>query len=284
MNLVSINISKIKKERKYLPLEIRLQMYDDVIELRKQGLTYKEIQRKIYEKYGKQIFLPQICNWINKKHCPLGKVNKFDDRPSPELSYIIGVILGDGFKRFDGKGYLLRLAVDDKEFAEEFGKCLAKVLGRKPYKPYWNKKPKQWIVAGCSILLYKFLDKPLEELKPCIEYSKNTISAFLRALFDGEGSMHVNAKYYMRTLRLYNTNEELLNYAKYLLKKYFKINATGPHLARKKGEVINIVGVIRKTKKDYYYLYIHAKSLSDFCKYIGFTIERKQKRLIRAIK
>jgi len=282
MNLVIINISKIKKERKYLPLEIRLQMYNDVIELRKQGLTYKEIQRKIFEKYGKQISLMNISNWINKKHCPFGKTNKFDDEPSPELSYIIGVMLGDGFKRFDGKGYLLRLDVNDKEFAEEFGKNLAKVLEKdKPYKPFWNEKHKQWIVVARSILLYRFLNSPFKELKTYIEYSKNTVSAFLKALFDGEGSMHKSR----RKLMLYNTNIELLNYAKHLLKKYFNIDAGGPCLNTKKGEVKHFPnGKISKATKNCYCLYIRIRSLLSFYNCIGFTIKRKQKRLIKAIK
>ncbi len=69
--------------------------------------------------------------------------------------------------------------VKDKEFAVEFGKNLAKVLGKKkPYKPYWNKNKKQWVVKGSSILLYKFLEKSLEELKPYIEYSKKLLLLF----------------------------------------------------------------------------------------------------------
>jgi intein-encoded DNA endonuclease-like protein len=112
-----------------------------------------------------------IIHWINGKHKPLGNVNKFDEKPSSELTYIIGAIFSDGYKYFDNKGYLLRLAVNDKEFAEEFGRCLAKILGRKkPYKPFWDKNKKQWTVVGCNILLYRFLNKPFEGLKPYIEY------------------------------------------------------------------------------------------------------------------
>ena len=55
MNMVSMSISKEGEKRRYLPSEIRIQMYDDVIKLRKQGLSYTQIQKRIYEKYGKQI-------------------------------------------------------------------------------------------------------------------------------------------------------------------------------------------------------------------------------------
>jgi hypothetical protein len=289
MKLVSINtISKIKERQKYLPLEIRIKMYDDVIELRKQGLKHKEIQRRIYEKYKKRLPIPTIFCWANKKHHPFGKVNKFDGKPSLELEYVIGTILSDGFKHFDGKRYHLRLAVIDKEFAEAFGKNLAEVLGRKKsYKLYWNKYLKRWVVVGFSVQLFKFLDRPLEELKPHIEYSKETVASFLRALFDAEGSVYVKirGRRRKRMLTLYNTNKELLIYAKYLLKKYFDINTTGPYLKMKRGEIAHFPnGKKYKANEDCYYIYVRVESLQKFYENIGFMIKRKQLRLIKAIK
>jgi intein-encoded DNA endonuclease-like protein len=259
---------------------MRMKMYEDVIELRKQGLIHEKIRKIIYKKYGKQISLSTISFWINGKKHPLGNVNKFDEKPSPELEYIIGAIFSDGYKYFDNNThYLLRLAVKDREFAEEFGRCLVKVLGRrKPYKLYRDKSKKQWIVMGCSIQLYKFLNRPLEELKIYIEHCKDCVSAFLRALFDGDG--HI----YKRRLMFYNTNKELLIYVQYLLKKYFDVEATGPHLATRKGSIRHFPNGVYKATEDYYYIYIRANSLLNFYKHIGFTIKRKQKRLIKAIK
>ena len=86
-------------------------------------------------------------------------------------------------------------------------------------------------------------------------------------------------------LRLYNTNKELLIYAKYLLKKYFDIDSTGPYLKTKSGEIVCFPnGIISEANKDGYYIYIRARSLLNFYKHIGFTIKRKQQRLIKAIK
>jgi intein-encoded DNA endonuclease-like protein len=285
MGAVGVDImGKREKRRKYLPLEIRIKVYDDVIELRKKGLSYTKIQKRINEKYRKQISLSRISDWINGKHKPLGKVNKFDKKPTPELAYIIGAIFGDAYKyvNVNSKGHLLRLAVSDKEFAEEFGKNLAKVLERKKsYKPFYDENLKLWMTAGCSILLYKFLNQSLKKLKPYIEYSKNCIFSFLRALFDGEGSMSK----YQRKLWLYNTNKELLIYVQYLLKKYFGIDATGPHLNKRRGKVMHFTNsIVTKTTKDCYYLYVHVGSLLKFYRYIGFTIKRKQKRLTEALK
>ena len=288
MSVVGIDIiSKRGERRKYLPLEIRAKMYDDVVELGRQGLTCKEIQEKIYDEYREQISLPLIRYWINGKHNPLGKVNKFDEKPSPELEYIIGAIFTDGYKYLNGTHYFLRLEVNDKEFAEKFAECLTKVLGRKkPYKPFFNRKRKRWVVIGCSVLLFKFLNRTLEELKPIIEYDKKCVSAFLQALFDGEGSIiiKIEGRRRERQLYLYNTNRELLIYAKYLLKKYFGIEATGPHLSTRKGSIIHFPnGKIAKANKDYYYLYVRTKGFLSFYRHVGFSIKRKQQRLIKAI-
>jgi intein-encoded DNA endonuclease-like protein len=284
MSAVGVGIiSKRGERRRCLPLEIRIKAYDDVIELRRQGLKYKEIQRKIFEKYGKQMPIPTIGFWVNGKQHPLRKLNKFDGKPSPELAYIIGTILSDGCRNFDNdKKYSLILSVKDKEFAEEFGKCLAKVLGKnKPYKPYWNESSKQWVVVGRSFLLYKFLNKPLEELKLFIEHSKDCVGAFLQAMFDGDGSIHK----YRRILKLHNTNKELLSYVQYLLRKYFNINATGPHLEIRKNTIRRFPnGKISKTSEDCCCLYLCTDSLLNFYKGINFTIKRKQQRLIKAIK
>jgi intein-encoded DNA endonuclease-like protein len=88
---------------------------------------------KIYEKYGKQLPLSTISYWINRKHNPFGKVNKFDEKPSPKLAYIIGVMFSDGYKYIGKKKsqYFLRLEVNDKEFAEKFAECLTKDIRKK---------------------------------------------------------------------------------------------------------------------------------------------------------
>jgi intein-encoded DNA endonuclease-like protein len=290
MGVVGLDIiSKRGERRKILPFEIRAKMYEDVIELGKQELKCKGIQRRIYEKHRKRLPISTIKDWINRKHNPFGKVNKFDEKPSPKLEYIIGTMFTDGYKYIGKKKsqHFLRLEVNDREFAEKFAECLTKVLGRKkPYKPFFDRKRKRWIVIGCSVLLFKFLNKSLEELKPHIEYSKETVASFLRALFDAEGCIYVKIKRgkRRRQLRLCNTNKELLIYAKYLLKEHFDIDATGPYLTTRRGSIIySPNGKIAKTNKDEYYIYIRARSLLNFYKHIGFIIKRKQRDLIRAI-
>jgi len=288
MSVVGVGIISKRGERKYLPLEIRAKMYEDVVKLRRQGLKLSEIQKSLYEKYGRRLPRSTIYGWINGKHNPFEKVNKFDELPSPELAYIIGVMLSDGYKYLNRRWYFLWLVVNDKEYAKEFGKCLTKVLKKKKqYEPFYNKKKKRWVIAVNSILLFKFLERPFEELKFYIEYSEETVASFLRAMFDGDGCIYtkIRERRKQRILVLTNTNEKLLVYIQYLLKKYFSIEATGPHLSARKNSIRHFPnGKISKTTKDYYYIYIHAKSLLNFYKHIGFTIKQKQQKLIKAIK
>jgi len=135
-------------------------------------------------------------------------------------------------------------------------------------------------VEGHSRLLYKFLQQRLEKLKPYVEHRKDCVAAFLRAFFDGEGSIH------RRKLTVCNADRELLTYIKGLLKRYFDIDATGPHLSQKSGTIMHCprTGKTYKTNKDCYRIYIRTHSLAGFHKDIGFTIERKQRRLAEAAK
>ena len=142
-------------------------------------------------------------------------------------------------------------------------------------------------MVASSFQLYDFLNRPLEELKFHIEHCKDCVASFLRALFDGDGSIYVKirGRRKERKLYLFNTNKELLIYVQYLLKKYFDIDTTGPYLKTKSGEITYFPnGKIAKANEDCYYIYIRVNSLLNFYKYIGFTIKRKQQRLIEAIK
>jgi len=149
---------------------------------------------------------------------------------------------------------------------------------RKPYKRRLSNQ--RWVVEGGSILLFNHLDKPWQNLKPYIEHHRDCAAAFLRAFFDGEGSIS------KRQLTVYNTNSELLIYIKELLKGYFDIDATGPHLGQKSGTVMHCprTGKIYRTNKDCYSIHIRTHSLPRFHKDIGFTIKRKQRRLAEAAK
>jgi intein-encoded DNA endonuclease-like protein len=199
---------------------------------------------------------------------------------------VIGVRLGDGYTyersiRKTSRGYIIALGAKDKEFVEEFGRCLGNVLGRKPIRPW--KDVRRYIVEAKSKTLYKLLRKPidLKRIRSYVEHCPKCVAAFLRGLFDSEGNVGKDGY-----IRLYNTNYEILVYAQRLLWRYFGIESTGPWPHKQKGTPMHDPRTrkLYKANEDCYYIYIGAKSLPRFYRYIGFTIKRKQKRLEEYLK
>jgi intein-encoded DNA endonuclease-like protein len=101
---------------------------------------------------------------------------------------MIGVCLGDGYTYENSAGYIIRLQAKDKEFVEEFGRCLGNVLGRKPIRPLKDAR-RTYAVVATSKTLYELLKKPvdLKRIKKYVEHCKKCTAAFLRGLFDSDG-------------------------------------------------------------------------------------------------
>jgi intein-encoded DNA endonuclease-like protein len=195
--------------RKYLPFESRVRLHALVSELAKRSMSYQQIQTEIFDSTRIWLSKGSISGWVRGIHNPSGGKNTFCAVASPELAYVIGVITGDGNLNIHGYNYEMLLSVTDRDFAEEFSRCLAKILKRPNlYKVRWSEKRKRWIVQGSSIFLHKFLSGGWQQLKNHIEHSSRCRSSFLRALFDGEGSVSV------RNLTIANTDLSLLLYVK----------------------------------------------------------------------
>jgi intein-encoded DNA endonuclease-like protein len=269
------------KRRKIPPRELRIKMYNDVHKLRKRGLSYTKIREEIYRKYGVWINTSTISKWLRRVCTPYNgrRIPSLELlKPSEDLGYVIGVRLGDGYAREEGYDCIIGLQAKDKEFVEEFGRRLGNVLGREPIRPKFREGVGKYVAEADSKTLYELLKKPvdLKRIRKYIEHCPKCAAAFLRGLFDSEGSIGKNGY-----IRLYNTNYEVLVYVQRLLWKYFGIEATGPWPHKQKGTPMHDprTGKQYKTKKDCYYIYILADSLLNFYLYIGFTIPRKQKRL-----
>jgi intein-encoded DNA endonuclease-like protein len=272
------NITKTK--RKKIPSrELRIKMYNDVRKLGKRGWSLTKIRNKLYRKYGVWISESTISNWLR------GVCNPYNGRgipslellkPSEDLGYVIGVRLGDGYTYEEGDDCGIGLKAKDKEFVEDFGRCLGNVLGRGPIRPW--KDAGRYAAVAVSKTLYKLLREPVDfkRVKKYVEHCPKCAAAFLRGLFDSEGCVRKEGY-----IILYNTNYEVLVYAQRLLWKYFGIESTGPWPNTQKGTTMRdpTTGKQYKANEDCYYIYIRAESLPKFYRHIGFTIRRKQKRL-----
>jgi intein-encoded DNA endonuclease-like protein len=267
--------------RKCLPRELRIKLFDDVDRLRRGGLTYREIIDEIQRRYGIRISKSLVSEWLRGLHSPYnGRYVPSVEflGPSEELAYVIGVRLGDGYTSANR----IRLKVKDLEFATEFGRCLSKVLEKRPVKPKYLNSMGRYDVTVDSKTLYELLKKPvnLDRLKKYIEHCERCMAAFLRGFADSEGS--VDKRGY---ITISNTNYELLIYIKDLLKR-LNIESTGPWPQRRQGKTFyNPKTMKRYTyNKDCYYIYVKTNSIINFYKNIGFTIERKKRRLENYVK
>jgi len=266
---------------KYRPLELRMKLFDEVRRLRGLGLSYGEIIDEIERMYGVTLNPSHISYWIRGVHNPSNDPRRIPTldhlRPSEELAYIIGAMVGDGnVSRSRKYEYFVALIVKDLEFAEMFAKCIGKVLGRGPPKPR-IRKDGMFVVEVGSKTLYELLKKPIDidRIRKYVEHCIRCICAFLRGFFDGEGSIDKDGR-----IRVYNTGKSLLEYIKELL-KMLGIKATGPKLHVKTGRPIKHPKTSKTylTRKHCYYLYVCAESRLRFYELIGFTIKRKQQLL-----
>jgi intein-encoded DNA endonuclease-like protein len=271
---------------RYLPRELRIKLYNDVVALRRGGLTYRGIIKELWRRYGVRISKSSISEWLRGIHNPYNgrRIPSLELlKPSEELAYVIGVKVGDGYayrRRRTIKGYndvWIGLNAKDKEFVEEFARCLAKVLNRREIRPRYRRSSGRHVVEVKSKTLYELLRKPvdLERLKKYIEHCERCVAAFLRGFADSEGSVKKNGH-----ITIYNTDLRLLTYVKELLRR-LSVESTGPMLKARRGTIIHDrrKGKQYMTKKDYYYIYIRASSNTNFYRYVGFTITRKQARL-----
>ncbi|MEM0482131.1 MAG: LAGLIDADG family homing endonuclease [Nitrososphaerota archaeon] len=275
---------RVRRRGSYLPRDLRIKLYEEVRRLRGQGLSYNKISDSVRKSYGVVLGTGQISQWVRGIHSPYNdaRITSIESlKPCRGLAYVIGVVAGDGFVRRSQrprKSYHdvhVVLRVKDREFAEEFSRCIATVLKRDPPKPRWEGR--RFVVKVRCKALYQLLRKPLdiERLKPFVENDTECIAAFLRGFFDSEGSVAENG-----VVTVCNTDLRLLGYVKQLLSS-LGIKTTGPHLKSESGTAFRDprTGKTYKKKKDLYGLYVTAGSRLMFYRLIGFTIERKRQRV-----
>ena len=284
----SQELEQRRRRRPYLPRELRIKIYEDFLELRKQGLSYNKIMEEVKKRYNVTISKSTLSDWENRKHSPYNGIRipslEFL-KPSEDLAYLIGVEAGDGYvykwsnaaPRY--YGFVVGLRVSDEKFAKFFAIALAKVLKRKP--PIPRLKNGRWVVEVKCKSLYELFDKPIDiekirKIRPFVEHCERCIAAFLRGFFDSEGSV-IDGE-----IRVYNTNYKLLEYVIYLLNRIgIATTSDKPRLHARAGTLIRNpkTGKIYKTRRDCYYVAIRVKSLQMFYMKVGFTIERKRRRL-----
>jgi intein-encoded DNA endonuclease-like protein len=69
----------------------------------------------------------------------------------PELGYVIGVMLGDGYlEKRRTRTYVLRLLAKDRDFCETFSRALASTVNREAQYPIYRHDEVLYVVYGSS--------------------------------------------------------------------------------------------------------------------------------------
>lgn len=140
---------------------------------------------------------------------------------SETLAYILGVIYGDGYFQFLKGSWKVGLHVSEIEFAKSFREALSQI-GLRPSKimssPSDYGMKQYYRVEAYSKAFYDFYDSlSLSELKDKLLLSQNLTWAFLRGLYESEGTKLYRGKHSLNVMALYNTNHKLIQLAEVLL-------------------------------------------------------------------
>lgn len=215
--------------------------------------------------------------------------------PSPELSYSLGVIEGDGCVRLKGNHRLIILHATDRDFVEAFNQSMCTLLG-KP-KLYTirlvdkhlqkNRKP-YYVVDVVSKEFYEWYEKKsVEELYAVAKvYPKE----YLRGLYDSEGTVGIYAykskKYYSSyvctKLGFCNTNTALIMQVTQLLEQLGIKCRTG--ISTKAGASQAFPEKTYIAVYDCFTVHIDGtEAIRKFKENVGFSIKRKQDKLIQLL-
>lgn len=149
--------------------------------------------------------------------------------PSPELAYVLGVILGDGSVSYNEKKYRYRIKLDatDKAFVEFFKDTLEKIgLHPSRIKPMKQRKKKHKtkyrVIATSKRFAKWFKGLILEDIEKIVSADEESKISFIRGFYESEGSCRPDTRwkrpYYY--LRIGNTNEALSILFKSLVKDF----------------------------------------------------------------
>lgn len=180
-------------------------------------------------------------------------------------TYIIGVLLGDGNILYDR----FRIAVKDKDFILNIQKNIKKWIG---YNLKIEKRKNNHFKKNSFLYHLNFNSRFIQsKIKNLIQKIKNSnnkdlLSSFLAGCYDSEGSVDKNRL----RIRLSIINK---NYKNLIINSLNKLQII---YTLKKNLNFNI---------DFFNIRIYGyKNLILFKKYIRFSIQRKQKRLIENLK
>lgn len=264
-----------------------------IIDLSWQGFGYKKIIKQIAIEFNVKLNLSTLSYWFNNDVLLKGGINKFDPVPSSDLSYVLGVMWGDGnlFNNKKKSDYIIRLDVIDEDFVKHFSKCVSKILSKNKSYAVTQLKHKNmdsimYSTRARSKELFYFIKECKNDFEKVKIFVEMFPKEFIQGLADSEGCPMVCAKnnFSINVCVAYSTNKELLLFVKKLLEKKFLIKSNF-YLSKKAGITDSIINgrEITRTKDLFSLLINNIDDLIKFSYLIGFSIKRKNEKLKDAI-
>jgi len=154
-----------------------------------------------------------------KEHLRIPNLN-----PSEDLSYILGVCLGDGSVTKCGKKCVVELAATDYNFVQSFGASLRRI-GLNPcfgvIPPKEKNRTKYYIHAQSKVFYDWFKALTINDIENMV---KDYIPQFVRGFYESEGSF-AKRKHGLSRLRIVNAKKDLIDLVARLIEKLgFKVS------------------------------------------------------------
>jgi intein-encoded DNA endonuclease-like protein len=280
----------LKKSRKVSKINIKIlpNTEKEIISLYKNGESGHTIARKfgvhystVYDcliKNGIEIRSNKVAGVLasDKGRIARHSIPESSLDLSPEKSYILGVMCGDGYIHCTkNKSYQIALQAVDRDFVIEFADCINKIYGIQPSiskikatQINWNEK---WQARVCckeifnDMINYGHFKTSSWRIPEIIFESSDEIKCrFLRGFFDSEGNVDVNS----RRITAVSTNKDGINDIANLLtnlgiKSRIHKNST---ICGNRTISFNL----RMTGR---------QNIVKYCEKIGFSIQRKHAKL-----
>lgn len=256
-----------------IPPGLAAALYSEAQALAARDPSPVSIARQLSASHALSLSPGTVRHWIvgDRK---LQRRNVLDDRPSPDLSFVIGANIGDGCALTNG--WSVKLEVTDLDFAEAFNASMAKVFSH----PVTNKILVRNQPGRLPLYVVKYSSKQLVELlrlpqSKLLEIAFAFPREFLRGFFDAEGHVDVGINRYLQlSIGAENTDKSLLQRVRKLLKE-MGINS---RIDRKRtaGSVQVIRGREFKKRRTSYSLIIGKRDdIERIVERVGFSIQRK---------
>ena len=268
----------------------QIEIVQKVIDLSWEGLGYKRIIKQIKKDFSVNLSLGLLSYWFNHDVKMFGGQNHFLKKPTKELAYVLGVMFGDGniFYHKKKQDYVVRLEAIDRDFVEHFSKCVSKVLSKETNYAVVRYKQKamgsfMYFARARSKELYYFIKELKEDFEKVKPFANAYPKEFIQGLADSEGCPSISARnsFQVGVVVAVSTNENLLMFVCDLLFKSFEIK-TKLRLQHKAGKTDSIINgrSITRTMNLYSLIIARVEDTKTYSKLIGFSIKRKQNKLI----